>query len=171
MNNQTTHFFSFLCTVPSPTPFITQSTPLTAGDSGTLSCNYTGYTGLSRAVDVKSSVTWTVNRSVVDTSSGDGRISTNGLSLIFSPVTTADSGSYTCTLRLTSNTPHVTIIDGRQESSVTAITVLSMSTQLHTYVCYYHTLSLSQSPHQLCQSLSIALVHCLLVLSSPSPVL
>ena len=115
------------CIVPTPTPFITHSTPLTAGDSGTLSCDYSP---LSPAVDVEASVTWTVNRSRVDTSSGDGRISTDGLSLIFSPVTTADSGSYTCSLRLTSNTPHITIVQGPQQSSEEAITVLSMSTQL-----------------------------------------
>ena len=159
----------FLCIVPTPTQFITTSTPLTAGDSGTLSCNYTG---LIPAVAVEVSATWTLNGSAV-TSSGDGRISTDGLSLIFSPLTTADSGSYTCSLSLTSNTPHVTIVPGPQQSSEETIAILSMFTPLYTavHVSVPLSVSLGQSPHQLWQSLSIALVHCLLVLVSPSPVL
>ena len=41
-----------------------------------------------------------MNGSVVDTSQ-DGRISTDGDTLTFSPLTTSGSGSYTCTLALT----------------------------------------------------------------------
>ena len=142
----------FLCIVPTPTPFITTSTPLTAGDSGTFICDYTG---LSPAVDVESSVTWTVNSSRVDTSSGDGRISTDGFSLIFSPLTTADSGNYTCSLSLTSNTDHVTILKGLQQSSEKAIAILSMSTHHSTGTAVYafsHLLSFS--PPTNCVSLS-----------------
>ena len=155
---------SYIISLYSPN---THSTPLTAGESGTLSCDYS----LSPAVDVKASATWRVNESRVDTSSGDGRISTDGLSLIFSPLTTADSGSYTCSLSLTSNTPHVTIVQGSQQSSEKAITVLSMSTQLYCFICLCHVFFFSQSLRQLCQSLSTVLVHCWLVLVSPSPVL
>ena len=139
-----------LCVVPTPTPFITHSTPLTAGDSGTLSCDYSP---LSPAVDVEASVTWTVNESRVDTSSGDGRISTDGVSLIFSPLTTADSGSYTCSLSLTSNTPHVTIVQGPQQSSEEPITVLSMCIELHN-IFVFVTISFSLSPSVNCVSLS-----------------
>ena len=141
VDNKTSSFYLFL--VSAPTPFITTSTPFTAGDNGTLSCDYTF---LSRAaVDVETSTTWTKDRSPLDTSPGDGRISTDGLSLIFSPLTTVDSGSYTCFLRLTSNTSHVIIIHGRQQSSETAITVLSMSTQLHCCLCLLLSFSLSLS--------------------------
>ena len=77
----------------------------------------------------------------MNTSSGDGRISTNGVSLIFSPLTTADSGSYTCSLSLTYNTPHITIVQRPQQSSDAAITVLSMSK--HSFMFVSHILSLS----------------------------
>ena len=45
-----------------------------------------------------------MNGSVIDTSQ-DGRISTDGDTLTFSPLTTSDSGSYTCTLAITA--PHI----------------------------------------------------------------
>ena len=46
-------------------------------------------------------VIWTVNGSVVGP---DQRISTDGPTLTFSPLTTSDSGSYVCTLVITG--PH-----------------------------------------------------------------
>ena len=114
-----TSLFSLI--VPAPTPFIIQSNVFTAGTGGTLLCDYTG---LSPAVDANASATWRVNGSRVDPSSGDGRISTDGLSLIFSPLTGSDSGRYTCTLSLTSLTPHVTV-QGPQESAERMVIVYS----------------------------------------------
>ena len=100
-----TKYFSVLfSSVPTPPPFISYST-LTAGTSGTLmiTCNYT----LSSPLDVAASATWTVNGSAV---TGDERISTDRLSLALSPLTTSDSGTYTCILTLTSLTPYVTLL-------------------------------------------------------------
>ena len=59
---------------------------------------------------VETAVSWMVNGSVVDTSQ-DGRISTDGDTLTFSPLTTSDTGSYTCTLTITlyPQAPHVTV--------------------------------------------------------------
>ena len=94
------------------TPFITQSDVFTAGTEGTLLCNYS----LSHSIALEASATWTVNGSRVDTSSGDERVSTDGLSLILSPLTGSESGRYTCTLSLTSLIPHVTV-QGPQESA------------------------------------------------------
>ena len=105
---------------PTPAPFIIQSNVFIAGTSGTLSCDYAP---LSVAIDVNASVTWAVNGSEV-TDSRDGRISTDGLSLIFSPLTGSDSGRYTCTLSLISLTPHVTV-QGPQESAERMVIVYS----------------------------------------------
>ena len=95
-----------LSSVPTPTPFITHPI-LIAGTSGTLTCGYT----LSPALDVTASATWTVNGSAV---TGDERISTDRLSLTLSPLTTSDSGTYTCTLTLISLTSHVAVLVPRQ---------------------------------------------------------
>ena len=94
------HFSVHFSSVPTPNPFITNPI-LTAGTSGTLTCGYT----LSAPLDVTASATWTVNGSAV---TGDERISTDRLSLTLSPLTTSDSGTYTCTLTIISLTPHVT---------------------------------------------------------------
>ena len=73
---------------------------------------------------VETAVSWMVNGSVVDTSQ-DGRISTDGDTLTFSPLTTSDTGSYRCTLTTTApQIPHVTV-QGPEESAVEVITVQS----------------------------------------------
>ena len=129
--------------VPTPTPSVFHST-LTAGADGTLTCNYT----LSPPLDVAASATWTVNGSEV---TGDERISTDKLSLTLSPLTTSDSGRYTCTLTLISLTPYVTVPGPPQQSSWGLITVQSRST---IYLFFYCDLSLlPQSLIQLCLSL------------------
>ena len=87
--------------VPVPTPSISvSSTVPTAGAPLTLICDYT----LSLSLSVNTAASWMVNGSVPDTSQ-DGRISTDGDTLTFSPLTTSDTGNYTCTLALTA--PHV----------------------------------------------------------------
>ena len=75
-------------------------------------------------ITVETAVSWMVNGSVPDTSQ-DGRISTDGDTLTFSPLTTSDTGSYTCTLTITApQIPHVTV-QGPVQSAVGTITVHS----------------------------------------------
>ena len=117
-------FSLFSQLVPVPKPFISDGV-FTAGTEGNLTCNYS----LSSVVDtdVEASASWTVNGSAVATS-GDGRVSTDGVSLIFSPLTTSDTGKYTCTLTLTSLTPHVTV---QEEKHSSGKAVMVYSKQLH----------------------------------------
>ena len=102
---------------------VTSSTP-TAGARLTLMCDYT----LSLSVDtsVETAVSWTVNGSAVDTSQ-DGRISTDGDTLTFSPLTTSDTGSYTCTLTITAPQTRHVIAQGPVQSAEEIITVQSNS--------------------------------------------
>ena len=115
------HSIVLFSSVPTPTPFITHPI-LTAGTSGTLTCHYT----LNQPLDVIASATWTVNGSAV---TGDERISTDRLSLTLSPLTTSDSGTYTCTLTIISLTPYVTVL-GPQQSPPKKVYVYSK-----TYYC------------------------------------
>ena len=116
------HFSVLFSSVPTPNPFITHPI-LTAGTSGTLTCGYT----LSTPLDVAASATWTVNGSAV---TGDERISTDRLSLTLSPLTTSDSGTYTCTLTIISLTPYVTVLGPPQQSLPKEVYVYSK-----TYYC------------------------------------
>ena len=71
---------------------------IAAGDTVYLTCGY----ALSQSVDVTIiSVMWMVNGSGIDTSK-DGHVTSNGDRITFSPVTTSDTGRYTCTLSITS---------------------------------------------------------------------
>ena len=115
------HSSVLFSSVPTPTPFITHPI-LTAGTSGTLTCGYT----LSPPLDVIASATWTVNGSSV---TGDERISTDRLSLTLSPLTTSDTGTYTCTLTIISLTPYVAVL-GPQQSRPEEVYVYSK-----TYYC------------------------------------
>ena len=107
--------------VVTPTPSIRLSnTPLVAGTELSLSCDYT----LSSSVDVAvaEQVIWTVNGSVVGP---DQRISTDGPTLTFSPLTTSDSGSYVCTLVITGpHSQHITV-GSPAESQEEIIAVMS----------------------------------------------
>ena len=127
--------------VPAPTPFITVSTTeRTAGTTLSLTCDYT----LSPSVNttVETEVVWTVNGSAVATSAED-RISVTGVSLIFSPLTTSDTGTYTCTLTITTpQTPHVTV-QRPVESEGEVITVQS---KVHSIPHVIDMISLSLSP-------------------------
>ena len=120
-SHQIQHSSVHFSSVPTPTPFITHPI-LTAGTSGTLTCGYT----LSTPLDVTASATWTVNGSAV---TGDERISTDRLSLTLSPLTTSDSGTYTCTLTIISLKPYVTVL-GPQQSPPKEVYVYSK-----TYYC------------------------------------
>ena len=90
--------------VPAPTPSITY-TSLTAGTMSTFMCNYT------LNVDVRATAVWTLNEVPIPTT-GNERISTDKISLIFSPLTTSDSGEYSCTLNIMSLMQYVAIIGG-----------------------------------------------------------
>ena len=113
--------------VPVPTPEITASVTgtVSAGAPLILTCDYT----LSPSVDteVVTAMTWTVNSTEVATSEDGGRISSDGVSLIFSPLTTSDTGRYTCTLTLTASpqTPHVTVQGPVMQSPEKIISVQS----------------------------------------------
>ena len=71
------------------------------------------------------SATWTVGGVSINTT-GDGRVSTDGVVLSFYPLTTSDSGGYACTLTIISRTPYYVIIEGTgQMSELEDITVQS----------------------------------------------
>ena len=133
------YFFSFLHTyniilfslkvpVTAPSVFV-GSTHSTAGDTVYLTCDYT----LTPSVDVTVSVTWMVNGSGIDTSK-DGRVTGNGDNLIFSPVTTSDTGRYACTLTITS--PHTAFIklQGPVQSAENEIIMQSIGVYCTLYV-------------------------------------
>ena len=71
-------------------PSVSVSTAdIAARDTVYLTCDY----ALRHSVDVTVSVTWMMNGSEVDTSK-DGHGTSNGDSLILSPVTTSQTGRY-----------------------------------------------------------------------------
>ena len=91
---------------------------------------------------VETEVTWRVDNDAVATSA-DGRISTTESSLTFSPLATSDTGTYTCTLTITTpQTPHVTV-QGPVESGEEVITVQS---KVHSNCHVIDMISLSLSP-------------------------
>ena len=128
--------------VPAPTPFITVSTTdRIAGTTLSLTCDYI----LSSSVDttVVIEVTWMAANNAFATSA-DGHISTTRVSLIFSPLTTSDTGTYTCTLTITTpQTPHVTVQGPAVESEEEVITVQS---KVHSIRHVIDMISLSLSP-------------------------
>ena len=126
--------------MPTPSISVSTTTP-TAGVPLTLTCDYT----LSPSVDttVETAVTWMVNGSVVHTSQ-DGRISTEEDTLTFSPLTTSDTGSYTCTLAVTVSQMHVTV-QGPMQSAVESITVQSNTYYYFRYYsCFFPAPSVPQ---------------------------
>ncbi|CAI8039192.1 Hemicentin-2, partial [Geodia barretti] len=103
--------------VPTPTPFITNST-IIAGSGGNLTCSYAP----GPYIFCRSKRTWTVGGEEV-TASEDDRISTEGTSLVFSPFHTSDTGNYTCSLSLMSMEPYIEVVQGPQMSQVSEIIV------------------------------------------------
>ena len=80
------------------------------------------------------SVTWMVNDLGIDTSK-DGHVTSNeGELIIFSPVTTSDTGRYTCALSITS--PHTAFItlQGPVQSAEREIIVQSIGVHCTLYV-------------------------------------
>ena len=70
-------------------------------------CNYTSN------VDSRATAVWTLNKAPIPTTStGNERISTDEISLNFSPLTTSDSGEYSCTLNIMSLMQYVAIVGG-----------------------------------------------------------
>ena len=109
-----------------PTPSVMNST-LVAGTNTNLTCVYI----LEPPLSVEATITWTVN-GVDLTTSGSSGISVEGTYLVFFPLTTSDTGTYTCTLSLkTSNESFITF--GASETSpASEIVVQSKS---HIFSC------------------------------------
>ena len=143
-----------------------------AGTSLILSCDYT----LSIS-DITTSATWTINNT--DISDDDDSISSDGVNLIFSPLTTTYTGIYTCILTISpsSQTPHVTAQEPVESSEENIIVQSKVHSILHVVMVDYHDLSfppsfsLSQSLSLMLLSISVPLVHYMLVLVSLSHVL
>ena len=110
-----------LLPVETPTPSISlSSAPLVAGTELSLTCDYT----LSSSVDVAvaEQVIWTVNGSMMGQ---DQRISTDGPTLTFSPLTTSDSGLYVCAVVIAGpHSQHITV-GSPAESQEEIIAVMS----------------------------------------------
>ena len=120
--------------VPVSSPSITISNVDTvyAGTTLSLTCYYT----LSSSVDTTPQivVTWAVDGVAVDTS--PGRISSDGATLSFSPLATSDTGSYTCTLTVTTSQTHVTV-QGPEQSEEEGIIVEGNYTEYNTIPAIY----------------------------------
>ena len=125
--------------VPAPTSFITvNSDNRTAGTTLNLTCDY-NQTSLDTSVEI-AAVKWMVNGSAATTSQ---HISITGVSLIFSPLTTSDTGTYTCTLNITTpQTPHITV----QEPEQTEKEVITVQSKVHSIPHVIDMISLSLSP-------------------------
>ena len=130
----------------------------------------------------QTAVVWMVGGAAVDTS--PGRISATEDTLRFSPLATSDTGSYTCELTVTAQQTHVTV-QAPQQSAAREITVQSnvlccmiihslLYYIVHISVLHFHVMSCpspTQSPSLVWRSLPVAVVLCMLVLASLSPVL
>ena len=88
---------------------------------------------LRQSVNATVSVMWMVNGSEVDTSI-DGHVTSHGDRITFSPVTTSDTGRYTCTLTITA--PHTAFIEllGPVQSAEKEIIVQSIRFHCTLYV-------------------------------------
>ena len=134
------HLICLFCLVPAPTSFITvSSTDRTAGNTLSLTCDYTLGPSVDTTVEVD--VTWRVGNYLV--AGSEDHISTAGVSLIFSPLTTSDTGTYTCTLTITTpQTPHVTVqrpVESEEE-------VITVQSKVHSIPHVIDMISLSLSP-------------------------
>ena len=179
----------YLSTIPVsvPTPMIIASVTGTVygGIPLNLSCDYT--LSISVDTDITTSATWTINNTDIsdddDDDDDDDSISSDGVNLIFSPPTTTYTGKYTCTLIITpsSQTPHVTVQEPVESSEKNIIVQSKVHSILHVIVYYMislslslslsPSLSLSQSLSLMLLSISVPLVHYMLVLVSLSHVL
>ena len=179
----------YLSTIPVsvPTPMVIANVTgtLYAGTSLILSCDYT--LNISVDTDITTSANWTINNTVLDISDDDDddSISSDGVNLIFSPLNTTYTGIYTCILTITpsSQTPHVTVHEPVESSEENIIVQSKVHSILHVMVEYLSpslsfplslplsTFPLSQSLTLMLLSISVPLVHYMLVLVSLSHVL
>ena len=140
----------YLSTIPVsvPTPMIIANVTGTvyAGIPLILSCDYT--LSISVDTDITTSATWTINNTVLDISDDDDddSISSDGVNLIFSPLTTTYTGIHTCILTITpsSQTPHVTVQEPVESSEGNIIVQSKVHSILHVMV-EYHDLSFPPS--------------------------
>ena len=123
------YYYIFYCyytssVVPTPIPSIRLDyNTLLAGTEANLTCDYF----LDLSVDIVillENVVWFFNGSVLATT-GEERISTNETTLTFSPLSTFDSGRYTCSLEISDLQPHYITFSGSQESTAKFIAVQS----------------------------------------------
>ena len=125
----------YLSTIPVsvPTPMIIANVTGTvyAGTSLNLSCDYT--LSISVDTDITTSATWTINNTDI---SDDDSISSDGVNLIFSPLTTTYTGIYTCILTIppSSQTPHVTVQEPVESSEENIIVQSKVHSILHVMV-------------------------------------
>ena len=121
------------------TPFISTDSSPFAGTSLTLSCDYT--LSISVDTDITTSATWTINNTVLDISDDDDddNISSDGVNLNFSPLTTTYTGIYTCILTITpsSQTPHVTVQEPVESSEENIILQSKLHFILHVMFEYH----------------------------------
>ena len=98
-----------------------------------LSCDYT--LSISVDTDITTSATWTINNTALDISDDDDddSISSDGVNLTFSLLTTTNTGIYTCTLTITpsSQTPHVTVQEPVESSEKNIIVQSKVHSILH----------------------------------------
>ena len=136
--------------VPTPTPFISNSSTLIVGTRLNLSCDYILSTTVN--TDITASATWTVNNTALVIPEDDGSISSDGVYLIFAPLTTSHTGIYTCTLTITPSpqTTHVTVQEPVQSSEK----VITVQSKVHTFL---HVIVHYMNP-QISQSLSLMLL-------------
>ena len=122
--------------VPTPTPFISTDSSSIAGTSLTLSCDYT--LSISVDTDITTSATWTINNTDISDDDDDDSISSDGVNLIFSPLTTTYTGIYTCILTIipSSQTPHVTVQEPVESSEENIIVQSKVHSILHVIVYY-----------------------------------
>ena len=133
-NNKPSNDSAELLVVQVTAPSVSATADIVAGGTVSLTCGY----ALSQSVDVTVSVMWMVNGSEVDNSTYDD-ITNNGDKITFSPVTTSDTGRYTCTLFITARLTALVKQLGPVQSAEKEIIVQSIRLTVYCtilYVCY-----------------------------------
>ena len=122
--------YTILSKVPVTAPSVSVSTAdnIVAGDTVNLTCEYV----LTPSVDVTVSVTWMVNGLGIDTAKDSHVTSNGGQLIIFSPVTTSDTGRYRCTLSITA--PHTAFITLQVQSAEKEIIIQSIGVHCILYL-------------------------------------
>ena len=130
---------TILVSVTTPMIIANVTSTVYAGIPLILSCDYT--LSISVDTDITTSATWTINNTVLDISDDDS-ISSDGVNLIFSPLTTTYTGIYTCILTITpsSQTPHVTVQEPVESSEENIVVQSKVHSILHVIVGYHHPL-------------------------------